>query len=214
MKEFVCISLMPVSQIFTILWPASQPVQPRVHPHPKVDLTLKACTRLKLNQHEKVEQFHKDLDNAWWLIYQTTLSIVSNNHRSVCCVQNNLLLSHSKFASHQNKSNAWNTFAGWSGMTIRHPSPMKMVSIFLSKYTVIFSMALQQLVASTHCLTWSERQKMSITSSQHRIRRVSLQHSKSIGHWKPPASSSPWNPRSMMLAIHSRLSRTRYGITS
>jgi len=99
-----------VSQVFPASRPGAQRVQPKARSRIKVILSAEARAALRLNQHEKSEQFKKDLDNAWRSLEKVTKTLASKHHKSVRRVENDLYLGHAKFRSRRNKINAWNAF--------------------------------------------------------------------------------------------------------
>ena len=99
-----------VSQVFAAPKPGAQCVQPKVHSHVKVVLSTEACAALRLNQHEKSQQFQKDLNNAWRSFEKVTKTLASKHHKSVHHVENEFYLGHTKFRSRCDKINAWNAF--------------------------------------------------------------------------------------------------------
>ena len=99
-----------VSQVFAAPKPGAQHVQPKACSCVKVVLSMEACTALRLNQHEKSQQFQKDLNNAWRSFKKVTKMLASKHHKSVCRVENEFYLGHTKFHSRRDKINAWNAF--------------------------------------------------------------------------------------------------------
>ncbi|KAI5982689.1 hypothetical protein EDD15DRAFT_2377342 [Pisolithus albus] len=98
------------SQAFFVSKPNARLVEPNPRPCIKVALSVEACAILKLNQHEKVERFREDLDDAWQSLDKVTKMLASKHHKSVQHVQNDLYLGHVKFHSRKSKINAWNAF--------------------------------------------------------------------------------------------------------
>ena len=99
-----------VSQVFAAPKPGAQRVQPKVCSRVKVVLSMEACVALRLNQHEKSQQFQKDLNDAWRSFEKVTKMLASKHHKSVHHVENEFYLGHTKFHSRRNKINAWNAF--------------------------------------------------------------------------------------------------------
>ncbi|KAI6032449.1 hypothetical protein EDC04DRAFT_2605189 [Pisolithus marmoratus] len=96
-------------------------MMPKAHPHIKVILSANACMALKLSQHDKVERFKKDLDDAWQLLDKVMKTLASKHHKSVWHIQNDLHLGHMKFCSRHSKISAWNTFC-WKKRHMRNQS--------------------------------------------------------------------------------------------
>ena len=99
-----------VSQVFAAPKPGAQCVQPKVRSHVKVVLSTEACAALRLNQHEKSQQFQKDLNDAWRSFEKVSKTLASKHHKSVHHVENEFYLGHTKFRSRCDKINAWNAF--------------------------------------------------------------------------------------------------------
>ncbi|KAI5983571.1 hypothetical protein EDC04DRAFT_2616121 [Pisolithus marmoratus] len=91
-------------------------IQPKAQPHIKVILSENAHAALKLNQHEKVERFKKDLDNVWQSLDKVMKTLASRHHKSVQHVQNDLHLGCVKLHSKRSKINTWNAFCWKKGL--------------------------------------------------------------------------------------------------
>ncbi|KAI5986623.1 hypothetical protein EDD15DRAFT_2373070 [Pisolithus albus] len=88
-----------VGTVFFVPKPSARHVQPNPRPRIKVVLSADARTVLKLNQHEKAEQFREDLDDAWQSLDKVMKMLASKHHKS-----------HVRFRSRKSKINAWNAF--------------------------------------------------------------------------------------------------------
>ena len=84
--------------------------QPPKRPRTKVILSSEAWRMLKLDQQEKTEQFHKDLNEAWERLDEVTKTLATKHGKSIHRVQNELYLGHAKFCSRRKKVNTWNAF--------------------------------------------------------------------------------------------------------
>ncbi|KAL4075026.1 hypothetical protein V8B97DRAFT_2022613 [Scleroderma yunnanense] len=89
---------------------SAQQVQPKLCPsHIKVVLSVEVHAALKLDHHEKSQQFKKNLDHAWRSLDNVMKTITSKYNKSVKHVQNELYLGHTEFHSRHNKINPWNS---------------------------------------------------------------------------------------------------------
>ena len=140
-----------VSQAFTTCKGGAQWVQLKLHPpHIKVVLSVEARAALKLDCHEKSQQFKKDLDHAWKSLDNVTKTIASKHHKSVKHIQNKLYLGHMKFHSRCNKINPWNVYFWKQRCIDRAANKSDENSMFFSLFwaQTAYLKTLQWLVAS------------------------------------------------------------------